>query len=69
MAAVRSNGTLAAANISERSKNAVIIGSGKCWVTQQRDDSETAINIRVLYDEYIKTSHTMSFAGPSGRAV
>ena len=36
MAAVSSNGTLAAANISERPKNAIISGSGKCWVTQQR---------------------------------
>jgi len=47
MAAVGSNGTLAVANISERPKNAIISGSGKCWVTQQRDDSETAMNIRV----------------------
>jgi hypothetical protein len=61
MAAVGSNGTLAVANISERLKNAIISGSGKCWVIQQRDDSETAMNIRVLYDEYTKNSHNMSF--------
>jgi len=57
IATVGSNGTLAAVNISERLKNAIISGSGKCWVTQQRDDSEIVMNIRVLYDKYIKNSH------------
>lgn len=61
MAAVGSNDTLAVANISERAKNAIISGSGKCWVTRQRDDSETVMNVRVLYDEYTKNSHNMSF--------
>lgn len=61
MAAICSNGTLAAVNISKHPKNAISIGSGKYWVIQQRDDSEIVMNIRVFYDEYIKNSHNMSF--------